>query len=187
MSEIDPKIEQLAGLIQQRNAVDAEIAKLIGRPAVSGHIGEFVASRASEIKLEFGATTAGHDGKFVSGPLSGKTVNIKAYSKRENVLDINPDHVPDFYLVLAGPKTQPATSRGGQRPWVISEVFLFDARAMIDRIRSRRTNIGIATSVPSAEWEKARVFPPSPSSPLKLSDKAVETLTLFRGQEVGGV
>jgi hypothetical protein len=180
-------LEQLAALIRERNEIDLKIAKLIGRPALSGHLGEFVASQVFGIELEIAATTAGHDGRFVSGPMAGKTVNIKAYGKRENVLDINPDHVPDFYLVLAGPKTELTTSRGGHRPWVISEVFLFDARALIDRIRLRKTKIGVATSVPSAEWENARVFPPSPSSPLNLSDKAVEMLTLFRGQRVGGV
>ncbi|MSO89763.1 MAG: hypothetical protein EXQ89_07360 [Rhodospirillaceae bacterium] len=173
-------IEQLAALIRERNQIDAQIAAVIARPAISGHIGEFVASHVFGIALERDVTTAGYDGCFIAGPLAGKTVNIKAYGKRENALDINSDHVPDRYLVLAGPKAEPATSRGGHRPWVISEVFLFDARALIDRLRSRQINIGVATSVTSAEWETARVFPPSPSAPLKLPEESIRLLNLFR-------
>ncbi len=149
-------IERLAELIKERNDIDAKIAAVIGRPSLSGHIGELVASRVFGITLQNSAAEAGYDGHFADGPLAGKTVNIKAYGKRENLLDINPDHVPDFYLVLAGPKVQQTTSRGGNRPWVISEVFLFDAGALIKRLRQRETKIGIATSVPTAEWENAR-------------------------------
>jgi len=174
-------LEQLAALIEQRNEIDARIGAIIGRPAMPGHIGEFVASHVFGIALETSATTAGHDGRFAAGPLAGKTVNVKAYGKRENMLDINLCHVPDYYLVLTGPKATSATSKGRTRPWVISEVFLFDASALIELLRSRQTKIGIATSVPSAEWEKARIFPVSPDAPLKLPEEPVRLLRLFQG------
>lgn len=43
-----------------------------------------------DIELETAANTAGYDGRFTTGTLTGRTVNIKAYTKRESMLDINP-------------------------------------------------------------------------------------------------
>ena len=37
-------LERLAGLIWQRNALDREIAAVLGRPAHSGHLGEYQAA-----------------------------------------------------------------------------------------------------------------------------------------------
>ena len=177
------KVEQLAQLIRQRNQVDAKIAALIGRPAMSGHIGEFVASHVFGIVLENSATNKGYDGRFASGPLADKTVNIKAYGKRENMLDINPAHIPDYFLVLTGPKSLPSKSIGAHRPWVISEVFLFNGRSLVDLLRARGTKIGIATSVPSSEWKTARIYPLSPTAILKLPDESVHLLNLFGPNE----
>lgn len=83
-------LERLASLLGQRNAVDADIASVIGRPAVVGHIGEFIAAEVFDIDLERSATRPGYDGVFRSGPLAGATVNIKFYGKREGLLDIPP-------------------------------------------------------------------------------------------------
>ena len=48
-------LAHLAGLIRRRNDIDAEIAAAIGRPALAGHIGEFIASEIFGIDLEPGA------------------------------------------------------------------------------------------------------------------------------------
>ena len=117
------ELSNLASLLVERNAVDARIAAIIGRPALVGHMGEYVASEILDIQLAASATQAGHDGRFRDGPLAGRTVNIKMYGKREGVLDINQEHVPDFYLVLSGPKSPAPTSKGSTRPFVIKEVF----------------------------------------------------------------
>ena len=58
---------------------------------------------------------------------------------------MNPEAHPDFYLVLAGPKSGPISSRGTIRPWVISSVFLFEAEELVNALGGAR--IGIATSV----------------------------------------
>lgn len=184
MNSVEPsRVEHLALLIRQRNQVDAKIATIIGRPAISGHIGEFVASHVFGIALENSAANEGYDGRFASGPLAGKTVNVKAYGKRENLLDINPIHVPDYYLVFTGPKSPSSKSVGGHRPWMISEVFLFSGPALVDSLNARGTKIGVATSVPSSEWETARIFPPSPTAALRLSDESVRLLALFGSNE----
>ncbi len=113
-----PLIE-LAQYIHERNAADAKIAELIGRPAQRGHIGEFIAAEIFDIELHQSATEAGSDGVFRSGELAGNAVNIKFYGKQEGILDINPNHVCDHYLVLCGPPRPLATSLRSTRPLVI--------------------------------------------------------------------
>ena len=95
---------ELASLISQRNSIENEISAIIGRPAHSGHIGEFVASLIFDIELAESASNKGTDGHFTRGCLAGKSVNVKKYSKNDRILDIALDAPPDFYLVLTRPK-----------------------------------------------------------------------------------
>ena len=175
------ELEQLASLLARRNAIDEQIAALIGRPAIRGHVGEWIAHEIFGVTLEESAVQKGFDGRFADGPLAGKTVNVKWYGKREGLLDINPDGVPDYYLVMTGPKAVAMTSRGQTRPWVITEVFLFDAPALVERLR----RLGVAASVRQHEWEAARVYPAAaPRARLTLTDAQREALKLFA--ETGG-
>ena len=105
--EVDALIN-LANLIHNRNKIAEEISLIIDRPAQIGHIGEFIASKIFQITLAESASEKAIDGYFSSGTLQGKSVNIKWYAKRENMLDITPDALPDYYLVMTGPKS-PAT------------------------------------------------------------------------------
>ena len=95
----DP-LRELADRIRRRNAVDGEIAQIIDRPAERGHIGEFIASKIFDITLYRSAAHKGSDGKFASGDLRDKTVNIKFYGKREGVLAV-PDAPLQQHLALA--------------------------------------------------------------------------------------
>jgi hypothetical protein len=72
-----------------------------------------IRSRVFDIQLEDSAVAKAIDGRFRSGPLAGKTVNIKIYGKREGLLDTNSDHTLDYFLVLCGPKASTLTSKGG--------------------------------------------------------------------------
>jgi hypothetical protein len=172
-------LEKLAVLLGQRNAIDESIARMIRRPAMGGHIGEFIASAIFDIELEVSATNAGFDGRFRSGPFSGKTVNIKAYGKREGLLDINVTCVPDTYLVLTGSRAAAVSSRGTHRPWVIAEAFIFDAPALVARLKARGVKLGVATSVTADVWESAKVYPRSNRGPMTLTDEAIRLLSLF--------
>ena len=82
------KLKELAALLKQRNEIDSAIASVIGRPAISGHLGEFIAAKIFDIKLADSATNKGIDGHFKNGPLAGRTVNVKLYGKQEGLLDI---------------------------------------------------------------------------------------------------
>ena len=154
-------------------------------PADLGHIGEFIAKHIFSIELQDSASYPGIDGHFQSSPLLGKSVNIKMYAKREGLLDVDPQHLPDYYLVLTGPKSPAMTSRGQSRPWVITDVFLFEARPLLARLRRRRNrnghriHIGKATSVSMEEWEAARIYPSTEKSPLTLTEEQVSKINLF--------
>lgn len=163
-----PGLTQLAALIKTRNAIDREIAAVIDRPASIGHIGEFIASQVFGIALEESAVNKGHDGHFIDGPLAGKTVNVKFYGKWESMLDVNPDGIPDYYLVLTGPKAASMTSRGGTRPLVIESVFLFESGLLIETLRARGVKLGAATSVAKHLWEAAEIYPTSRNGTLVL-------------------
>lgn len=174
------RLKRLAELVRKRNAISKEIGEIIGRPALIGHVGEFIASEIFGVELEPSATNPGFDGRFREGPLAGRTVNVKWYAKKEGVLDIRPDALPDFYLVLAGPESQAVSSRGQARPWYVDAVFLFHAKALCDALRQRGLKIGVATSVRSELWRNAEVFPNRRCPDLLLNNQQREALTLFR-------
>lgn len=115
MTEHD-QLQRLASLIQQRNRVDGEIAAAIGRPAHPGHIGRFVAAAIFDIRLNESATHHGSSGHFARGPLAGRSVSIRKYSQDQGILDVRPDALPDFFLVLTGARTGAASSRGTTQP-----------------------------------------------------------------------
>lgn len=172
-------LDQLAKVIRQKNVGDAEIARIIGRPALIGHTGEYIAAHVFNITLEQSASQKGIDGRFVSGSLATKSVNIKWYGKMDRQLDVSPDNLPDFYLVMTGPKAAAMSSRGAVRPWGISYVYLFDAVRLIGELKQRGVKIGIPTSVRSYLWEMAEIYPIQRNRQLLLSDEQKNLLALF--------
>ncbi len=77
---------KVAGLLQRRNEVDAELASVIRRPPTTGHLGEWVASEVFDIQLNPSASHPSIDGVFRFGPLAGKTVDIKLHTKQAAAL-----------------------------------------------------------------------------------------------------
>ena len=180
-------LEQMASLLARHNVIDEEIADLTNRPAIRGPVGEWIAHKIFRVKLENSRSKRCIDGCFTDGPLAGKTVNVKWYGKREGLLDINPACFParfparlDYYLVMTGPKAPAVDSRGQTRPWVITEVFLFDARVLVGQFRKQKRRLGVAAYVRKHEWEEARVYPEAAASArLTLTDAQREELKLF--------
>ena len=176
----DGDLQRLAEFIRARNATEVEITRIIDRPAQIGHVGEYIASRVFDIALERSAVNPGSDGRFRSGPLAGKSVNVKMYGKRERRLDIRPEYLPGYFLVLTGPKSTAMDSKGRPRPWVVNDVFLFEAQPLIDRLRDRGVKLGVATSVREVEWKAARIYPVSSGSPLTLKQAQQDAIRLFK-------
>ena len=173
-------IKRLAELISKRNQVNKEIADLIGRPALTGHIGEYIASQVFNIKLESSAAMKGIDGKFTEGALKGGTVNIKIYGKREGLLDISLGKLADYYLVITGPQSQSLTSKGAARPVVISNAYLFKMNELLNELGKRGVKIGVATSVARRYWDAAEIFPRQMNKELILTNTQQLFLGYFR-------
>ena len=172
-------MRRLAAFIRQRNGIDREISEIIGRPAHPGHMGEFLASRIFNIRLADSATTKGIDGHFVDGPLAGKSVNVKEYSKNDHLSDIKRDAVPGVYLVLTGPKAPATSSRGATHPWTIAEIFLFDGPALVRELQSVEVKLSEATSVRSYLWDAAEIYPKSTNPALQLSAGQLSMIEMF--------
>jgi len=166
----DVEVADLAALLRERNALDARLGRLLGRPVNTGSIGEWIAARIFDIELETVANVAGYDGKFTTGALAGRTVNVKAYTRHEGMLDITPNAQLDNYLVFTGPKGAPVSSRGTLRPLCIDAAFLFDAHHLHAELGERGVKIGVATSMLTAQWEAAEIYPHSNNPLLIVSD-----------------
>ena len=175
----DGKIEQIARLLRERNAIDDAIAAIIKRPMTSGHLGEWIAAQIFDIELERSAAAAAIDGHFRSGPLTGRTVNVKWYLKQEGALDMSKSPLLDYYLVLPGPRSAVLTSKDTTRPWRIDSVFLFDARRLADEQHARGVQEGIAASVRVNQWNAAEIFPVPRNPAFSPSERQIDLLKLF--------
>jgi hypothetical protein len=175
----EPEAAAIAGLLRKRNAIDASIAAIIGRPMTSGHLGEWIAAHVFDIGLESSAAHRASDGSFRSGALQGRTVNIKWYLKQEGILDISDSVMPDFYLVMTGPHAAAVSSRSSTRPWHIDAVYLFNAAELLSQQQARHVKAGVASSVVAAQWKAAEIYPAARNPLLRLTPVQLSTLRLF--------
>jgi hypothetical protein len=178
---MEPKLIKLAELVNHRNEIGGKISALIGRPAIVGHIGEFIAGIIFDIRLEQSASRKAIDGYFRTGSPAGKSVNVKWYGKQESILDITPDSLPDYYLVMTGPGSFATSSRGDIRPWLIEYVYLFDSASLVSDLSRRNLKIGIATSVRKSYWENAEIYPRQKNQNYIITKEQKEMLQLFGG------
>ena len=175
-------LRELATLLARRNDIEAAISALIRRPATAGHIGEFIAARIFNIRLEPSAAHKASDGYFIEGPLAGRCVDVKFYGRQEGLLAIQQRAQPDYFLVLTGPEVAPSSSRGGVRPALIEHVYLFSGQELGDSIRRRGVQFGVAASIPKAEWHAAEIFPSQTNRALALTAEQKDLLSLFSGK-----
>lgn len=176
---MDGSVARIAALLQERNNIDATIAKIIDRPVTAGHLGEWIASQIFDIALEESAATQGFDGRFCSGALRGCTVNIKWYVKRTGLLDTTEFPDLDYYLVLTGPPSPAGSSRGISRPWCIQAVFLFEARQVRAAQAARGVRSGIAASVIRKHWDAAEIYPEARNPLLTPTPEQAHMLRMF--------
>jgi hypothetical protein len=177
----DAVFRQVAELLGERNELDARIAALVGRPALSGHLGEWIAAQVFGIELDAVANRKATDGHFIAGPLAGATVDVKWSLKREGLVDMAKSDWPDYYLVLAGPKAAAASSRNSTRPLVVENVYLFSGPVLAADLRSRGRAVGTASSVRAALWAAAEIYPRA-SEMLPLTESQRRMLELLRGR-----
>ena len=176
---IQTDLYKLADLLSQMNSIGERVSAITQRPATIGHAGEYIASQVFDIELEESAVAKGIDGRFRSGQLAGRTVNVKWYGKLEYMLDINPKALPDFFLVMTGPKAREPVSKGSIRPWLIEFVFLINAAELMIELEVRGVKIGVATSVRKHEWQVAEIYPNKRSMVYRMTDKQMGMLSAF--------
>ena len=95
----------------------------------AGHAGG-IPAHVCDIALEPSAYSKVIGGRFRSGPLAGRTVNLKWYLKRENPVDTTEAVELDHHLVLSGPKAttrDPRSIRVGRS----DRVYLFEAGKLL--------------------------------------------------------
>lgn len=172
-------LERLATLLARRNELETEIVRIIDRPATRGHIGEFIASRIFDIALEQSASNRTYDGRFRSGPLEGKSVDVKFYGKQEGILAVEKENQPDYFLVMTGPESPAGSSKSHTRPTVITAAYLFAGDKVAKSIMARGVQFGVAASIPKALWGQAQVFPSQNNPVLPLSGEQRGQLALF--------
>jgi hypothetical protein len=156
------------------------IARIIQRPVASGHLGEWLASEVFDVQLENSASAKAIDGRFRSGPLKGRTVDIKWYPTHQGLLSVSDSPEPGYYLVLTGALSPAASSRGAIRPWCIHNVYLFDANRLRAEQRARGVQLGVASSVTKRQWVAAEIYPSSNNLELSLTPEQFRVLQLFR-------
>lgn len=172
-------LKSIAMLLWQRNEIDARIAEIVGRPMVHGHLSDWIAAQIFDIELEPAANKT-IDGWFRSGPLAGRTVNVKHYTRNEGLLDMTESDELEYYLVMTGPRSAVARSAGTHRPWTIDQVYLFDAFALATELRVYMRRIGVATSVRAEFWEAAEIYPNPVKPLLALTREQTAALDGFR-------
>ena len=172
-------LQFLASLLKSRNTVDGKIANIIGRPTHLQDVGEYIASAVFGITLEESASHKDSYGHFTYGPLAGHSVDIQWYVRRDGELNIKPDALPDYYLVLAGPKSGVATMRSLANPWIIESVYLFNGQELLNALKERKVQIGGNTSVTGPLWERAEIYPVPRNAQLVLTDEERKLLFLF--------
>jgi hypothetical protein len=156
------------------------IARIIQRPVASGHLGEWLASEIFDVQLENSASAKAIDGRFRSGPLKGRTVDIKWYLTHQGLLSVSDSAEPGYYLVLTAAPSPAASSRGAIRPWCIHHVYLFNANRLRAEQRARGVRLGVASSVTNSQWAAAEIYPLSNNLELSLKPEQVGMLQLFR-------
>lgn len=175
----DQLIRRAAELLRDRNAIDVDLVRVIARPVTAGHLGEWIASLVFDVELESSPSAKGIDGRFRSGPLQGRTVNVKWYMRHQGLLDTTEHAALDYYLVLAGPPSPAGSSRGTTQPWCIHSAYLIDARQLRAEQLARGVKLGIASSVTKQQWLSAQIYPPTAASPLPLTREQADLLQLF--------
>jgi hypothetical protein len=172
-------LRRIAKLLEDRNEIDKQIAVITERPMTSGHLGEWIAVQVFDIELEASASATAIDGRFRSGPLEGRTVNVKWYLQREGMLDMTTSDLLDDYLVMTGPVSPATSSHRRTRPWRIDGVYLFDAATLHTDLIGRGARVGTASSIRTELWAQAEIYPKPTNPRMPLSAEQREALQLF--------
>ncbi len=175
----DLNLPRLAELLKARNTVEKNIANIIGHPVTTNSVGDCIAAAIFDIALgDPNPVYKSNDGRFLHGPLAGRSVAIEWYTRRDGLMNLKMDAPMDYYLVLAGPKSS-GGAHPAVNPWVSESVHLFDAKHLLTALRERGVQIGTGTSVIGELWDRAEIYPAQHNTQLILSEEQRRLLALF--------
>lgn len=181
-------LAMVATLIRDRNAVDRDLAKAIGRWPHDGAVAEIIAACVFDINLAAAANNPSSDGEFRTGPLAGKSVNIKYRRLRRGLINLgkssDPRAHPDYYLQLTGRWFGVKASSRADAPFTIEEVHLFESEALLAVLRAANRQSGVGGSFPRDRWRQAMIFPQPMNRLLPLTEEQRVLLTLFAGDSI---
>jgi hypothetical protein len=176
---MESSLSRLAELVRARNTVESNMVNLIEREVHLNSVGEHIAANVFGIRLVPTTIQSGFVGIFTTPALSGKTVDIRWYPRRESYINIHTDPAPDYSLILAGPRVEPGEARGLANPWLLTSVYLFSMQDLLASLRARGVRIGPRVSINSQLWELAELFPVQRNPTLMLTDSQRQLLKLF--------
>ncbi len=172
-------LPRLADLLRARNTVESNVANLLERPMTLGAVGDYIAAEIFGITLVQSTSHTEFAGIFSDPELAGKTVDIQWYPRREGNIHVHTEPVPDYYLILAGPKPEASTAHSLTSPWLIHSVHLFKSQDLLIALRERGVQIGTRTSVITQLWERAEIYPEAHNHELHLTEEQCQFLKLF--------
>lgn len=179
VSIVPGRLDELADLIRRKNAIDADIAAIVGRPAQMGHVGEHVAAEIFWHCARAFSINEVHRRLLRHGSLGGPVSQHQVVRETGGVAGSCAQLPPG--LLPSDDRTQgPAmSSRGGVRPWLISHVFLFESTNLYDALDRTGSKIGVATSVRAHLWAEAELFPEQRNPSLPLTSDQRNALLMF--------
>src|SRR5258708_17280287 len=130
-----PDLPRLADLLRARNTVESNIANLLGSGVNLNTVGVYIAATIFGITLLPFTRSSEFTGTFASQPLSGKTVDVQWYPRREGFMNVRAEASPDYYLVFAGPKQESSTARALVNPCLVSSLHLFETQDLPSALR----------------------------------------------------
>ena len=132
-------IKKLAQAIKQKNQSEIDIARIIGEPSGGLLPAEYVAAEIFNISLHKSVWPVDTVGQLANEKLDGKSVYIRWdawYSSNDVMVDLlNRKSLPDFYLIMTGPKSSGRLPIQIARPWLIAYVFLFDTAKLVGELK----------------------------------------------------
>ncbi|MEP0814315.1 MAG: hypothetical protein HRF49_06585 [bacterium] len=158
----------LADLLEQRHIIEKSISDIIRGPAYKVNVAEYLAIRVFDIQAAGRGHPGGMEGWFASGPLSGRSVKVKAFARNEYYLDIPAAHAPEYYLVFI---------HGGAL--LVSTLYLINIGNLLKDLQKRGALIGGATNLPRSFWDDSELFPRQISRELILSPEQHHMLSIF--------
>lgn len=85
---------------------------------------------------------------------------MKFHSVNEHLINLSKKASEDVYLLVFTGAYEPASSsRGKNRPFRITNAYLFHEKKLCDDLKKQKRKVGVGTSLKREYWNKAEIYP----------------------------